>query len=61
LNASIKACKNVRKCPFKVTDSATFATPEADDEETGEDLGDLLLEVLPGDGSTMGVRREYGR
>jgi len=33
-----------------VTDSATFATPEASDE----DLGDLLLEVLPGDGSTMG-------
>jgi type I restriction enzyme M protein len=33
-----------------VTDSATFTTPEANDE----DLGDLLLEVLPGDGSTMG-------
>jgi type I restriction enzyme M protein len=33
-----------------VTDSATFTTPEAGDE----DLGDLLLEVLPGDGSTMG-------
>ncbi len=33
-----------------MTDSATFATPEASDE----DLGDLLLEVLPGDGSTMG-------
>jgi type I restriction enzyme M protein len=33
-----------------VTDSATFTTPEADEE----DLGDLLLEVLPGDGSTMG-------
>jgi len=33
-----------------VTDSATFATPEASDE----DLGDLLLEVLPGDGSTIG-------
>ena len=33
-----------------MTDSATFTTPEADDE----DLGDLLLEVLPGDGSTMG-------
>ena len=28
----------------------TFTTPEASDE----DLGDLLLEVLPGDGSTMG-------
>jgi hypothetical protein len=34
-----------------VTDSATFITPEAGDEE---ELGDLLLEVLPGDGSTMG-------
>ena len=33
-----------------MTDSATFTTPEAEDE----DLGDLLLEVLPGDGSTMG-------
>ncbi|MFN9923556.1 MAG: hypothetical protein ACK55H_05980, partial [Cyanobacteriota bacterium] len=33
-----------------MTDSATFTTPEADEE----DLGDLLLEVLPGDGSTMG-------
>jgi len=33
-----------------VTDSATLATPEEGDE----DLGDLLLEVLPGDGSRMG-------
>jgi hypothetical protein len=33
-----------------VTDSAEFAALQADDE----DLGDLLLEVLPGDGSTMG-------
>ncbi|QNI81662.1 hypothetical protein SynRS9907_00810 [Synechococcus sp. RS9907] len=33
-----------------MTDSATFTTPEAGDE----DLGDLLLEVLPGDGSKMG-------
>lgn len=33
-----------------MTDSATFTTPEA----TDEDLGDLLLEVLPPDGSTMG-------
>ena len=33
-----------------VTDSAIFTTPETGDE----DLGDLLLEVLPGDGSTMG-------
>jgi hypothetical protein len=32
-----------------MTDSATFSTPEASDE----DLGDLLLEVLPGDGSTI--------
>jgi len=33
-----------------VNDSATFTTPEAGDE----DLGDLLLEVLPPDGSTIG-------
>jgi len=33
-----------------VTDSATFTTPQAGDE----DLGDLLLEVFPGDGSTIG-------
>ena len=33
-----------------MTDSATFTTPEASDE----DLGDLLLEVLTGDGSKMG-------
>jgi len=39
-----------------VTDSATFTTPEADEEE----LGDLLVEVLPGDGSTMDVKRENG-
>jgi len=32
-----------------VTDSAIFTTPEASDE----DMGDLLLEVLPGDGSTI--------
>jgi hypothetical protein len=36
-----------------VTDSATFATPEADEDEE-LDLSDLLLEVLPGDGSTIG-------
>jgi len=32
------------------------ATPALldDDEETGEDLADLLLEVLPGDGTTIG-------
>jgi len=33
-----------------VTNSATFTTPQASDE----DLGDLLLEVLPPDGSTIG-------
>jgi len=32
-----------------VTDSATFTTQEAGDE----DLGDLLLEVLPGEGSKI--------
>jgi len=41
-----------------VTDSATFTTPEAEDEGTGEDLGDLLLEVLPGDGTTIDVSRK---
>jgi len=43
-----------------VTDSAEFAALKADDE----DLGDLLLEVLPGDGSTMGnlsTREALGR
>ncbi|MEI6829649.1 MAG: type I restriction-modification system subunit M N-terminal domain-containing protein [Synechococcaceae cyanobacterium ELA445] len=33
-----------------MTDSAALAGPETEDE----DLGDLLLEVLPGDGSTIG-------
>ncbi len=33
-----------------MTDSATFTTPEAGDD----DLGDLLLEVLPPDGSNIG-------
>jgi type I restriction enzyme M protein len=33
-----------------VADSATFSAAEASDD----DLGDLLLEVLPGDGSTIG-------
>ena len=33
-----------------MTNSATFTTPEAGDEE----LSDLLLEVLPPDGSTIG-------
>ena len=36
-----------------MTDSTTFATPEADEDEE-LDLSDLLLEVLPGDGSTIG-------
>jgi hypothetical protein len=43
-----------------VTDSATFTTPEAGDE----DLGDLLLEDLPPDGSTIGnlsAREALGR
>ncbi len=43
-----------------MTDSATFTTPEASDE----DLGDLLLEVLPPDGSTIGnmaAREALGR
>jgi type I restriction enzyme M protein len=43
-----------------VTDSAPLAIPDASDE----DLGDLLLEVLPGDGSTMGnqsAREALGR
>ena len=43
-----------------MTDSATFTTPEADEE----DLGDLLLEVLPPDGSTIGnlsAREALGR
>ena len=43
-----------------MTDSATFSTPEA----TDEDLGDLLLEVLPPDGSTIGnlsAREALGR
>jgi len=37
-----------------VTDSAISNTSEDDDEELGEDLGDLLLEVLPDDGTTIG-------
>ena len=47
-----------------MTDSATFTTTEASNEETGEDLGDLLLEVLPPDRSTMGnlsAREALGR
>ena len=43
-----------------MTDSAPLTPAEADDE----DLGDLLLEVLPGDGSTMGnqsAREALGR
>jgi len=38
-----------------VTDSAiSITSEEEEDEEAGEDLGDLLLEVLPGDGTTIG-------
>jgi len=33
-----------------VTESSTFTTLESEDE----DLGDRLLEVLPGDGGTIG-------
>jgi len=41
-----------------VTDSL-IQEPDTDkDQEV--DLGDLLLEVLPGDGSTMDVKRENG-
>ncbi len=43
-----------------MTDSATFTTPEASDK----DLGDLLLEVLPPDGSSIGnmsAREALGR
>ena len=53
----VPAGENGRKRPNPVTDSATFTTPEAGDEE---ELGDLLVEVLPGDGSTMDVKRENG-
>jgi len=48
--------ENGWKRPVPVTDSATFTTPEAGDE----DLGDLLLEVLPPDGSTIGTC-QHGR
>ena len=37
-----------------MTDSAFFTKPEEDVEDLGEDLGDVLLEVLPPDGSTIG-------
>jgi len=33
--------ENGNKRPAPVTDSATFTTPEEDDEELGEDLGGL--------------------
>jgi hypothetical protein len=36
--------------PVSATDSATIPILQSDDE----DLGDLLLEVLPGDGTTIG-------
>jgi hypothetical protein len=40
--------QNRKNCPSALaTDSATFTTPEVGDEVTGEDLGDLLLEVRP--------------
>ena len=38
-----------------MTDSATFTTPEADEEDLGEDLGDLLLEVLSPEGKGQGL------
>lgn len=38
-----------------MTDSAGFATPEADEEDLGEDLGDLLLEVVPDDKRGTGI------
>jgi hypothetical protein len=41
--------ENEWKRPVPVTDLATFTTPAAGDE----DLGDLLLEVLPPDGSII--------
>jgi hypothetical protein len=37
-----------------MADSASLTTPEAGDEKTGEDLGDLPMEALLGDSSTMG-------
>jgi hypothetical protein len=37
--------------PIPLANSAIFPSPEADDE----DLGDLLLDVLPPDGSTIGL------
>ena len=46
--------------PVQVIDSATLSTPDTEDE----DLGDLLLEVLPGDGTTIGnlsAREALGR
>ena len=47
---------NGHKRPVPVTDSGTFTTPEAGDEETGEDLGgldDLLATlILP---ATLGL------
>ena len=46
----VPECKLEVRHTDLVTDSAIFTTPEAGDE----DLGDLLLEVLPPDGSTLG-------
>ena len=50
LSRAWRGRKNGRKQPNPVADSSTFTTPEASDEE----LGDLLLEVLPPDGGTIG-------
>jgi hypothetical protein len=41
-----------------LTNSTTLTIPEASDEGTGEDLGELLLEVFPDDGTTMDVSRK---
>ena len=41
--------ENGHKRPVLVTDSATFTTSEADDEDTDEELGDLLHEGVDGD------------
>lgn len=49
--------------PVTVAHSAQLLAPFGDDQD-GEDLGDLLLEVLPGDGSTISnpsAREALGR
>jgi hypothetical protein len=58
-DAAVAATLELRHLP-PVTESATFTTNEASDEH----LGDLLLEVLPPDGSTIGnlsAREALGR